>query len=76
MPRNRDRFRDGLDSWAILFYATVSSETVVWWFIGRFQGVVALAVGVAGVLAYFWGLVGLFKIVRAGLVAVIMNTKR
>lgn len=52
---------------AILFYAAVSSETVMWWFIGRFQGVVALAVGVAAVLVYFWRLVGLFKIVRAGL---------
>ena len=55
---------------AILFYAAVSSETVMWWFIGRFQGVAALAVGVAGVLLYFWGLVGLFKIIRAGLRAV------
>lgn len=51
---------------AFLFYAAVNSEAVMWWFIGRFQGVVALAVGVAGVLGYFWGLVGIFKIVRAG----------
>lgn len=60
---------------AILFYATVSSETVMWWFIGRFQGVVALAVGVAGVLVYFWGLVGLFKIVRAGLRAILAGER-
>ncbi|WP_038160110.1 hypothetical protein [Verrucomicrobium sp. BvORR106] len=56
---------------AILFYATVSSEAVMWWFIGRFQGVMALAVGVAVVLGYFWGLVGVFKIVKAGLRAVL-----
>ena len=61
---------------AAAYYLALKSEVLMGWFIARFQGVMALAVGVTVVLGSFWGLVGLFKIVRAGLLALMAGESR
>jgi hypothetical protein len=58
------------------YYLILTSETAMWWFIGRFQGVTAIVVIVGGSLAYCWGLVGFFKIVRAGLRAMFAESEK
>jgi hypothetical protein len=60
----------------ILFVSLINSETAVWWFVARFDGPVALLIGVGGILALYWGMMGLSKVVRAGFMAIFPGNQK